>query len=361
MLTVVGARSALAQLVTTLDAGASAVAYDDAYRTTTMNITPSLRYEGPRTSLLASGTFSRFETGAFSTNGLLTASVLSSGAGWFRAEVSGSLAGSAPEDGASTGLYGALLRGHMLAGAKGLWLGVGAGQSSAGAEWRLVRSAEAGVWWRHGAMMLAGSVERTGLVDTSYVDVEASARWTRRAFELGVGGGIRGGDGVTESPWAMVNGTWWIGRHFALSAAGGRYLADHVQGIPGGRYMTIGLRVATRPPVVELPLTSRSTLPAEIARPVAGRLELLRTATGGSALRLEAPGARRVELMADFTGWKVVALQPSRDGWWYLPETLPPGTHRFNVRVDDGRWGVPRGVTTITDDFDGVVGILSVR
>ena len=58
---------------------------------------------------------------------------------------------------------------------------------------------------------------------------------------------------------------------------------------------------------------------------------------------VRAPGARRVEVKGDFTDWQPLALTASGDGRYRYALGLPPGMHRFNLRVDGGEWGVPGG------------------
>jgi 1,4-alpha-glucan branching enzyme len=78
-------------------------------------------------------------------------------------------------------------------------------------------------------------------------------------------------------------------------------------------------------------------------------------------LRLYAPGAKRVEIMGEFTSWTPVSLQ-AKEGKgpeWTVALVIPAGVYRMNVRIDGGAWSVPIGVPAIADDF-GPVGILRV-
>ena len=85
-------------------------------------------------------------------------------------------------------------------------------------------------------------------------------------------------------------------------------------------------------------------------------------ADGTRLLRLRVPNARRVELMADFTGWTPVPLErASATGEWCVAVAVPPGVHRVNVRIDDRDWEVPAGLAPVRDEFGGAVGILVVR
>ena len=84
---------------------------------------------------------------------------------------------------------------------------------------------------------------------------------------------------------------------------------------------------------------------------------------GGSRFELSiiAPRARRVEITGDFTNWKPLALTRAADGRWTTTLALPAGTHRINARVDNGSWVVPPGLTTMSDDFAGEVGLLVIE
>ena len=76
---------------------------------------------------------------------------------------------------------------------------------------------------------------------------------------------------------------------------------------------------------------------------------------------MHVPGARKVELMGDFTDWQPIEMKRVGVDRWEVRVPLRAGAHRLNIRIDDGEWGVPPGVTAITDDFSGVVGVLIVQ
>jgi len=46
---------------------------------------------------------------------------------------------------------------------------------------------------------------------------------------------------------------------------------------------------------------------------------------------------------------------------WRMAIAIAPGVHRVNLRVNDGPWSVPPGLTPVRDDFGGEVGLLVVR
>jgi 1,4-alpha-glucan branching enzyme len=78
------------------------------------------------------------------------------------------------------------------------------------------------------------------------------------------------------------------------------------------------------------------------------------------AFVVRAPGATRVEVTGDFSNWEPVALSRAETGEWSAVLQLTRGTYRFNVRIDDGPWIVPAGVSRLEDEFGGDVGLLRV-
>ena len=76
-------------------------------------------------------------------------------------------------------------------------------------------------------------------------------------------------------------------------------------------------------------------------------------------VRVRASGARRVELMADFTNWTPVALTPSERGF-EGSFALPAGTHRVVVRIDGTAWRPATNTPAVDDDLGGRVGLLVV-
>jgi hypothetical protein len=96
-------------------------------------------------------------------------------------------------------------------------------------------------------------------------------------------------------------------------------------------------------------------------RPVAREFSAYRTGGGRWTLEVHDPAAGRVELMGDFTHWQAVALHRSDEGRWTVTLPIEPGTHRLNLRVDGGAWGVPPGLPILTDEFGGVVALLTLE
>jgi hypothetical protein len=65
--------------------------------------------------------------------------------------------------------------------------------------------------------------------------------------------------------------------------------------------------------------------------------------------------------MGDFTDWQPVPLEKKGRNEWRAVIPIPNGTHRMNLRVNQGDWGVPPGIPVLDDDFGGVVGVLIVE
>jgi 1,4-alpha-glucan branching enzyme len=61
---------------------------------------------------------------------------------------------------------------------------------------------------------------------------------------------------------------------------------------------------------------------------------------GTCRFRVYLPHAARVELLADFTGWREggVAMTRTNPGWWEAVLSVPPGEHEFSYLVDGSIW-----------------------
>jgi 1,4-alpha-glucan branching enzyme len=92
-----------------------------------------------------------------------------------------------------------------------------------------------------------------------------------------------------------------------------------------------------------------------------GSFALDRLSAGTYEIRVVAPGAQRVEIMADFTDWSVRPLAPGGADTWSLALPISPGIHQINLRIDGGRWQVPPGLQVADDGFSGKVGVLVVN
>jgi hypothetical protein len=207
-----------------------------------------------------------------------------------------------------------------------------------------------------------------------YTDIQAAVRYSFDALELGFTAGARSGSvgvavGGTSRLWGSVSVIDWVAPRVAVVASGGSYPVDLTQGFPGGRFVSLALRIASRnsrsfehgasstpaPAVVD-------PVPAVGVGAVAVAAFDVQTLAGNQrVLRFNASSARDVEVNADFTQWQPVRLNRGSDGWWSVTLPIKPGTYQINIRVDGGRWMAPPGLMTSTDEFGGVVGLMTIE
>jgi hypothetical protein len=146
--------------------------------------------------------------------------------------------------------------------------------------------------------------------------------------------------------------------------SGGTYPIDPTQGFPGGRFVSLALRLATngvrsQPPV---PSTDNDARPERAAAALTG-FSARRDSPSTVTLTASAPGVEAVEITGDFTNWVPVRLAPGNgttDSW---SVTLPinPGKYGMNIRINGGPWAVPPGLLSMLDEFGGSVGLLVIQ
>jgi hypothetical protein len=358
-----------AQLSSTLDLGGVSVRYGDTVRMTATTVTPNLRFDGGSVTAAASGTVSVLGVSGWSSQGGLAFSALSPAVGAARGELAVDAGGSLHQDGTRTGRYLAHARLHVGPGSHGLWLGGGVGHTWDGSLWQPVTEGDVGVWGQLDAVTLLGTVTPT-MVGSSirYTDAEALARRQGRQADLTASVGVRHGDALvrgSSTVWGSVSVVLWVAPYLGVLAAGGTYPVDFTQGFPGGRYLSLALRLAPhRDDAPFRPTLSRSAAAAQPGRGSAvprAHLEVATRADGRRAIRVHADGARAVEIMGDFTDWQAIALVPEPGGWWSLVIRLTPGPYQLNVRLDGGAWEIPGGVIAGVDEFGAPVGVAIVR
>jgi len=365
------ARAAAAQLTASLDAGAGSVRYDGYLRSGVITLTPAVEITRALALLSASGAYSRFESGHWSTQGWLAGSVFTPPVRRLRGElaVMGSFADYS--EATRTAEVLGVARAHLVHYSHGLWVGAGGGRVWNGSLWSTITQVNAGAWTRFGANGAGRvSLARTAFRDSlfvggttvvlplggAYQDAEVAVRWSARALELDAGAGLRfgAGDGDGRGSWNL-GGALWLSRRMAVFASMGLYAADPAQGLPGGRYSTLALRFTTR---------RAASRERQVAQDLAVALDFeIQDAGKGDAfrrIRIRAPNARKVELMADFTDWLPVALANVGEDRWDVVLPIEVGSHRINLRIDGGSWVVPPGLTTVADEFNGIVGLLVV-
>ncbi|GIW53247.1 MAG: hypothetical protein KatS3mg081_2602 [Gemmatimonadales bacterium] len=350
-----------------LDAGVSHVTYDEFLPSAAFYISPAFTASGDRFLVRARGTWLGFESG----NHSLQAALLGS---WLEQPRPGSAIELGVEIGASRyesfGNFSRLLARTVFhfrsAARQGGWAGLIAGAINSQGTALAAGQFSGGLVF--GAAGLDWSVSGSGtLVERSgYADFEVRVRraWSS-GVELEARAAARAGDrdarpGIYGEAAAVLPLSRWS----SVVLASGRYPPDWLRGTVGGRYVSAALRFApplrprVRPPGIRSADGSVSDGAAGV--PVA----LVEVSGGRGALQVlvfRAPGAARVELMADFTDWQPVSLEPAGEGLWKLAVRLVPGRYRLNVRLDGGEWLAPAGTTAVEDDFQGTVGTVVVR
>jgi hypothetical protein len=189
-----------------------------------------------------------------------------------------------------------------------------------------------------------------------WAETEATLAWERRRWSAGlaVGGRLASRD-VPGAAWTAATLVVRLASPVALVAGagtggGGRFVLDREH-----RYMALGLRLS--PWIATASSATHAPPPAGAIR----AFDVDDVGDGTYRLALVAPTARRVEISGDFTSWKPVSLARAGDGRWCLTVALSTGTHRLNARIDGGAWIVPPGLTTMSDDFAGEVGVLVIE
>jgi hypothetical protein len=363
--------SSAQRVTSSLDVSGTGVWYADTIRSTGSSLDPAIRFDWSHATIGAFGMLSRLGGSDISAQGTLVPSVFTPSIGPFALELSGSFGGSRHQDGTRTGQLLGITRAYVMAAPAGGWIGGGAGRTWDGATWRNVRQTEAGVWTQRSNLTVLGSVSPIVVDDTlHYTDVQASLRYPQGAFELGLAIGTRSGSvgpaiGGTSRSWGSVSLIAWLTSRLALVGTGGNYPVDLTQGFPGGRFVTLALRIGSRDNrTVESATSSPRQLTAAAEASVNAGIKAfeVRTVRGTQrVLRVNAPNARTIEVSGDFTQWRAIELTRASDGWWSATLPIAAGTYQMNMRIDGGAWLAPPGLMTSTDEFAGVVGILIVE
>jgi AMP-activated protein kinase-like protein len=357
---------AAAQTAGSLDAGLTRVGYSDIPGITAYSLSPALQVFSPNASLVATGVFSEFQGGGWSLQGAANGSVFIPAGSHIQAELGTALSGSAPDSGAGTAALLGQGRLHLAGARHGLWAGGALGRTWDGITWRTTALVEAAGWARLGDATLVASTSPTWIGDSlRLLDTEATIRLVRGRVELGAYGGFRTWfepADASGTAWGGASAAYWVTDHLAIVAAGGSYPADFGQGFPGGSYVALTIRVATRRPPAPSRVESREyRLLQPLARPVVPAFQITTVSGSDRLIRTHAPGASSVEIMGDFSEWRPIPLVRGAGDDWTVVVTITKGTHRMNLRVNGGDWGVPPGVTPLNDDFGGVVGVLLVE
>jgi hypothetical protein len=159
-----------------------------------------------------------------------------------------------------------------------------------------------------------------------------------------------GTPGMESGLWA-TGGAWAsLSRQLVLQASVGKQPGAPELGTEAASVASLGFRFSRATPARAVPVR-----PADGTGAVVTRIDdhLVQVA-------LEIQARQTVELLADFSRWKSLPMTETSPGRWRLVVPLQPGSYRINIRVDDSDWIAPPGLPTVTDEFGGIAGLLTV-
>jgi hypothetical protein len=227
------------------------------------------------------------------------------------------------------------------------------------------RGVDAGGWWRwQGGSLVASLLQewtagqlfvgpgRTGFVGTvpvRYTQADARFELEGGNASFSVAGALRRDPDAERQlePAARASAAFWRSPGRALVLTVARELPDYVRGGDAVQWMSIGFRFGE---------------PARDALRVGRARATVRVEGIGDrrTLRVRAPGAHRVEVMGDFTGWEPLELAASGE-LFSADVAIAAGTHRLVVRIDGGDWAAAANTPAVDDDFGGRVGLLVIE
>lgn len=357
--------SAKSQRVTSsVDLQETRLRYADTVDANAMGITPSIRADWDLATLSAFGTYAQLAN-AWSADGSAAGSLFTPARHGWSGELSGTLGGSTHEDGTRTAAITGTGRLHLDGAHAGAWVGAGAGTTSDGFVWRGVRQGEAGLWLGSGPASVTLAAFPTAVDDSiRYTDLSAQGSWQSGRLELDALLGSRAGAHLpaiasSATTWGSASAALWVLSRAAIVASAGTYPVDYTQGFPGGRFASIGIRIALtrRPPDAAVADVAGAVLPP------AGGIQDFRVdpiSQGMTVVRVRAPNARTVEMMGDLTAWKTQSLAPAGGGWYTLSIPATPGSSQLVLRIDGGDWSPPPGIPTVRDEFGGTTGVVVI-
>ena len=264
-------------------------------------------------------------------------------------------------------------RAHLVSRGRGAWVGGGGGTVHLEGTTFPAATGELGAWYRRGEQRLTLSAVTVSTSSVStvifsdqtvvrvrdpvrYADVSLTGHgsWGRLEVDALALSRHAWKGNLASSPTAALAAAWWATPNVALVGALGRQLSDPMRGTVRARYATLGVRLSAERHGPVAPL--RAPPPA-----VPGQASLIAVRSGQSdvVLRLDAPGATRVEVMGDLTAWEPRALT-RRNAHWELRLTTEPGSHHLVVRIDGKAWIVPANLPKLDDELGGAVGLIVI-
>jgi len=167
-----------------------------------------------------------------------------------------------------------------------------------------------------------------------YRTAEASAAWGWGGGQLRFAYSWWDPPSTSNEHLVMLRVDLPLGRAVRASSAVGQSGPDPLLGTPSATYASAGISVelleALRPP--ETPV-----------------VRLLEGSPRRARFVVQAPEARSVEVLGDFSGWEPVTMRFDGENRWVVEMELAPGLYHFGFRVD-GVWWVPDDAPGRTQD-----------
>lgn len=338
-----------------VDLNASRIQYDSAAALNAPSLASLLEWRRPSLFARLSGSITGFEGSGWSRQGRGDL------AGWlspfgasspFRLELAGVASASRHSSGFDARLGRSDVRLHVTGDRIGGWLGAGGAIARNAFDTASVTGflPSVGAWVQSGSVRATVTYMHARISGRTFPEGNLVVALSDGPIDASIYGGFRRspfeGAGLDET-WIGGSAAVWIHESAAIVVSGGRYSADVLQGLPGGDFVSIGIRLT---PGRERPI------PRRVEAPIVYTAEAART----RGIALSVPDADRVEIAGDFNGWDLEPLERDRSGRWIVPNRLEPGVYRFNLRVDGDRWIVPEGVPEVEDGFGDRVGLLII-
>jgi hypothetical protein len=269
-----------------------------------------------------------------------------------RLEFAGTGAGSHHSSGFNATILRGDVRVHVRGRRAGAWVGTSLATARNSFDTARVGGVipSVGLWAQSGSIRATLGGSATRVSGATYPEANLALSFTRGTVDLTAYAGFRQSPRTVLSDdegWAGLTAAVWVRPRAAVVISGGEYSPDLLQGLPGGRFFSIGIRLTSgrsRP----IPLTTPAPI---VYTPAAAR---------SGSIGFEVDGAEQVEIAGDWTGWERVPMTQDSRGRWIVPAVLQPGVYRFNLRVDGERWIVPDAVPAIDDGYGGRVGLLII-
>jgi hypothetical protein len=235
--------------------------------------------------------------------------------------------------------------------------------------WQTVVLGEGRVWMRRGTVVsgLRTTAMQLGVGDL-LTDNEGEVEWIAGRAVVSSSLGVRLGEALRGTTgWGGLTVSWPVLVDAWATISLGSYPADLIQNLPSGRYAAFALRLPhgrlpafRRPPPLPPPPRPRTPdLPVAFSLAMVTGPSL--DSTNIREVRVWAPGARVVELMADFVDWIPVPLIRQPNGEWRGYYRIAAGLHRVNIRLDGTDLVVPLNWPRDKDEFLGTVALVLVR